>query len=181
MDGDRALTFQLTADDLLRLHKIATRRQRRQLRLRPVAFFLSMLAGACIGFAASLLLRIAQSDPAVTLAIRIAIAAVAVGCLLFILAPHVERRYSLRRLFSRSRAVMTPCTLELKPDAIASQLGGVQPTIPWRALVAREEDDVNLYLFIDAANALVVPRAAIAPWRGELDAATAFLQDPACR
>jgi hypothetical protein len=54
---------------------------------------------------------------------------------------------------------------------------GLEDTIlPWSGVLALAEDDVNYYLFIDAMQALVLPRAAIAPMAAEFEQFTRHLR-----
>jgi hypothetical protein len=53
---------------------------------------------------------------------------------------------------------------------------GTTSEIPWSALLAYEEDDTNHYLFLDAMQAIILPRAAVAPFAATLLEQTSHLR-----
>lgn len=172
-------TFTLTVDDLTRLQKMIAKRFRAKSGLLSLQFGLRVLVWMCIGLAGATFARLVHDyqeamRPLVTVAVLVVIAILAIAALP-ILAQGAMRKHML----APNGAFLSLQTVSLSATSIhVSSATGVSD-IPWSGVLAREEDEVNYYLFVDEMQALVLPRAAMAPFEAQLEQCTLHLKNAA--
>ena len=168
-------SFTLTAADFVRLQKIVGRRLQREPGLSRVLFFLRVLFCLCFGLALATYVRLLGKYPdAPDLQI---VAYLAVSAILVTVAmPHVSHAIMRKHMLAPNSAFLSSQTLRLTDDALTVQSAAVRSEVPWTSVLARDEDDANYYLFIDAMQALVLPRSAVASFANEFERHTAHLK-----
>ncbi|MCA0239914.1 MAG: hypothetical protein LCI02_03565 [Proteobacteria bacterium] len=71
-------------------------------------------------------------------------------------AEHLARRAVIR---AGLRTAAREIELELRPASFVARYGGMSLEVPWTSVDGTATDDRNLYLFLDSASALPVPKS----------------------
>ena len=90
--------------------------------------------------------------------------------------PYLSQASMRKLMLLPDGAFLSPQTVTLSSDAIRVASVRGDTILPWSGVLALAEDDVNYYLFIDAMQALVLPRAAIANMAAEFEQFTRHLR-----
>lgn len=170
-------TFTLTHDDFARLQKVVAKRFRTKGGLLSLQFSLRVLVWMCIGLAGATFARVIRDHPEIMRPL-VTVAVLVVIALLAIVALPILAQGALRKhMLAPNGAFLSPQTVSLSTTSIhVSSATGVSE-IPWSGVLTREEDEVNYYLFIDAMQALVLPRAAMVPYEAQLERCTMHLKN----
>ena len=91
----------------------------------------------------------------------------ALGCMMIlalvaaILSPIIAERSLKRYVLTVGGAFLAPQTLEVNDRGIITSSSVAKSEVPWAAILGRLEDEDNHYLFIDAAQALIIPKYTV--------------------
>jgi hypothetical protein len=168
-------TFTLTEADFMRLQKIVIKRFHAQTGFLSWPFFLRVLVWMCVGLAGSAYARVMRDHPEISGALVTVAVLLVIALLALVALPHMTEASLRKRMVVPNGAFLSPQTVHLSEVAahISSAFGTRE--MPWAAVLARDEDAANYYLFIDATQAFVFPRAAMAPFAAEFEQYTAHL------
>jgi YcxB-like protein len=172
-------TFTLTATDFARLQKVVARRFRAKAGLFSLQFGLRVVVWLCIGLATATYARVMReyaeiSQPLGTVAVLLAVALLAIVAM-----PYVAQASLRKFMLAPNGAFLSPQTVSLSATSVHVSSSTGTTEVPWSGVLSREEDDANYYLFIDAMQALVLPRAAMAPFVAQLEQYTAHIKNAA--
>jgi hypothetical protein len=99
--------------------------------------------------------------------------------LVIVATPFVSQAAFRKHMLAPGGAFLSPQTIELSPASISVASVRGDTILPWSGVLALDQDETNYYLFIDTMQALVVPRAAIAPVAAEFEQYTRHLRHAA--
>ena len=172
-------TFTLTVTDFARLQKVVAKRFRAKAGLFSLQFALRVLVWFCIGLAGATYARVMReyaeiSQPLGTVAVLLAVALLAIVAM-----PYVAQASMRKFMLAPNGAFLSPQTVSLSATSVHVSSSTGTTEVPWSGVLSRDEDDANYYLFIDAMQALVLPRAAMAPVVAQLEQYTAHIKSAA--
>jgi hypothetical protein len=172
-------SFTLTASDFGRMQKVVLRRFRKKLGLFSVQFLLRVLVWMCIGFAGAAFARLIRENPEIAGSLETVALLVAFALLAIVAMPYLSQALFRKHMLAPNGSFLSPQTIELTASSVlvSSAVGNIE--LPWAGVLARDEDDENYYLFIDAMQALVLPREAVASSVAEFEQYTAHLKNAA--
>ena len=156
-------TFTLTPADFARLHKVVARRFRRKVGLFSVPFILQVFGWICVGFAGAVYARLMREYPEISTPLEIVGSLVVLAALVMIAVPHLLQSALRKHMLAPNGAFLSPLTVQLTDTSVHVRSASGNTEVPWSGVIARDEDDVNYYLFIDGMQAFVLPRVAITP------------------
>jgi len=172
-------TFTLTVADLARLQKVIARRFRSKAGLLSLQFGLRVIVWLCIGFAGATYARVMReypeiSQPLGTVAVLLVVALLAIAAM-----PYVAQASLRKFMLAPNGAFLSPQTVSLSATSVHVSSSTGTTEVPWSGVLSRAEDDANYYLFIDAMQALVLPRAAMAPFVAQFEQYAAHIKNTA--
>jgi hypothetical protein len=173
------ITFTLTDVDFARLQNVVVKRFRAQTGVLSWPFFLRVLVWMCVGFAGAAYARIMSDHPEMSGSLGTVAVLLVIALLALVALPHMTEASLRKRMVVPNGVFLSPQTVYFSETAahISSVFGTRE--MPWAALLARDEDAANYYLFIDATQAFIFPRAAVAPFAAEFERYTAHLKSAA--
>lgn len=172
-------TFTLTAADFVRLQQVIAKRLRAKVGLFSLQFGLRAVVWFCIGTAAATYVRVMREHGEISQPLGAVAVLLAVALLAIVAMPYAAQASRRKFMLAPNGAFLSPQTVSFSATAVHVRSSTGTTEIPWSGVLSREEDDANHYLFIDAMQALVLPRAAMAPLVAELDQYTAHLRNTA--
>lgn len=178
MDSPKT-SFTLTETDFARLQKVVVKRLCARSTFLSWPFGLRVLVWMCIGYVGSAFARIMSRHPEVSGALETVAFVLVLALLILIALPHVAQTLLRKQMLLPNGAFLAPQTVYFSAASVHLSSATCITEVPWTAVIARDEDDANYYLFIDAAQALIFPRAAMAPVAAEFDQYTAHLKGAA--
>ena len=172
-------TFTLTVTDFARLQKVVAKRFRAKAGWFSLQFGLRVVVWLCIGLAAATYARVMReyaeiSQPLGTVAVLLFVALLAIVAM-----PYVAQTSLRKFMLAPNGAFLSPQTVSLSATSLHVSSSTGTTEVQWSGVLFREEDDANYYFFIDAMQALVLPRAAIAPFVAQLEQYTAHIKNAA--
>lgn len=172
-------TFTLTASDFVRLQKVVAKRFRAKVGLFSLQFCLRVLVWLCIGLAGATYVRVMREYPEISQPLGTVAVLLVVALLAIVAMPYVANASMRNLMLAPSGAFLSPQTVSLSATALRVSSSTGTTEIPWSGMLFREEDDANYYLFIDAMQALVLPRSAMVPFVAQLEQYTAHIKNAA--
>jgi hypothetical protein len=172
-------SFTLTETDFMRLQKVVIKRFRDKTGYLSWPFFLRVVVWMCIGFAASGYARVMRDYPEMSGALGTVAVLLVIALLAIVALPHMAEASLRKHLLAPNGAFLSPQTVYLSETAAHINSAFGMREMPWAAPLARDEDEVNYYLFIDATQAFIFPRSAMAPFAAEFEQYTAHLKGAA--
>ena len=167
--------YTLTRDDASLFQARVARRLKRQASLHAATVAVQMACWMFIGMAGAHLMRLVgdypeMSAPLVVLGVLLVLA---FSALLAI--PPLQRAIVRRHVVDDRGAFLAPKTLDVSAQGLVIEAVGLRMQVAWSAVLGVEEDAAHHYLFIDALQALVIPKAAVEPFRAEFERRLAFI------
>ena len=169
-------TFTLVAADLVRLQIVILRRFRQKTGVISWQFFLRFIAWFCVGLAGSAYARVLHQFPEAFRPLAIVACLLVVALVAIVAMPYVSQVSMRKHMLAPNGAFLSPQTVSLSSDCISVDSIRGKTVLSWFGVLALDEDDTNYYLFIDAMQALILPRAAIAPVVAEFEQYTRHLR-----
>lgn len=153
--------FRLTHADYQRLSQRVYRRWPRRWRWASQSY--CVIAGMGFGAVGALYLRLHERLPWVP-PLYAVVGVLAVVTWVFTFAvPLVLPRLAMRLAWREDGNFLLPQTLRFDEQGLAFDGARMSTRLAWSQVLARDEDVHNVYLFVDAAQAFIVPKAALAP------------------
>ena len=169
--GMSALRYRLTRADYTRLSQVVRRRLPARLRWTWHAFSaLLWLLLASVIFA---YLRVRELLDVLLGEVPSVAKWLSWGALIALFATLTALRWyqrqALRHGFSEEGDFLSPRVLRFDEHTLIFESRRQRTEMAWSALVARDEDAHNCYLFLEPAVAVILPKAALAPVRAQFD------------
>jgi hypothetical protein len=172
-------TFSLTDSDFARLQKIVSKRFRSSGSAFTLAFVLRVLVWMCIGLAGASYVKVMQAFPEASPALERVAVLLVIALIAIVATPYAAQSAFRRQMLAPDGAFLSKQTVSLSESHLRVSSATGTTEIPWSGFLARADDEVNCYLFIDRTQALVLPRAATAAFAAELDQYTDRLKNAA--
>lgn len=166
------ISFSLTSADFLRLQKIVTQRIQRRIGLFSTHFGLRVLTWLCIGLAGATYARLFQDWPEISNPLMVIGIASVLALLIAIAQPQLSQALLQKHLLMPGGAFLSPQNISFSSASIRVESQRGRTETPWSAFLDRDEDDLNYYLFIDATQAVVIPRSALGSHLAEFEQLT---------
>lgn len=170
------VSFSLTPHDFALLRKVVARRLQRRQGALSIAFAIRVAAGMCIGCGMALLARAVTAAPFLSALIWLGGGLLVAAVLPAVAAPDVAVWSTRHVLVSPRGAFLSPQTVSLSADGLGVTSAVAQSQVAWSGILSREDDEKNIYLFVDELQALVLPRTVLAGMMVALDERTAHLK-----
>ena len=108
-----------------------------------------------------IIFKAANTHPADASAFYVLAALVMLATLLAQMLPHLVAMRLRQGIVVDGGAFLRPHSLQFGKDSLATSWATGRSERQWTDFVGRAEDDVNHYLFVDACDAIIVPRHAV--------------------
>ena len=161
--------FTLAHQDFTRLQRTMQRRFSKRLRGLWIVQVAKIGVWLLIASAIFMFFKLHQQFPEERAAFDATGAILAVLFLVTLVLPYVRQAFYRKELISPRGSFMMPHRLEFSEASLVVSAAASRSEIAWSCFLARDADDVNHYLFVDACSALVVPRSAIAGFEADFD------------
>ena len=172
-------TFTLTVADFARLQKVVARRFRSRAGLFSLQFVLRVIVWLCIGLAGATCARVMREYPELSQPLGTVAVLLVIAILAIVATPFVAQGSLRKFMLAPNGAFLSPQTVSMSATSVRISSSTGTTEVPWSGVLSRAEDDANYYLFIDAMQALVLPRAAMAPFVVQLEQYTAHIKNTA--
>jgi hypothetical protein len=163
-------SFTLTHDDFARCQKIVMQRLRRGRRgaVPWTLFAIRFVCGLLFGMGGAILFRLMAHDPHVAKPLMVVAACVASGLLAMLLGGLLGRSVLRKSMLAPDGAFLATQTVRLSAQGVSVESEGCRSEVAWARFLDAEEDAHNHYLFLDAAQTLIVPKVAVAAFDADL-------------
>lgn len=169
-------SFALQPKDFDRLQKVVGRRLQRKPGLPIVLFTVRVLVWFCIGMTVAAFARVLREYPELD-GLRV-VAYLAAGAAVAVVAmPYISRAMMRKHMLAPDGAFLSPQTVQFTEQALVVESQTARTEVPWDRFLGLDEDDANCYLFVDAMQAFVLPRSAIAGFSEQFARHTAHLRE----
>ena len=172
-----AASFTLASADFDRLQKVVLRRLGRKPGLSSIMFMMRASIWVSVGLAVAAYVNFMRDYSEIPHLWFMTCLVVVVFVLLMVL-PNISQAVWRRHLLAADGAFLSPQTVVITDSALLIESATARSELLWAAFLAREEDDANHYLFLDAMQAVVLPRAVVAAsFAEEFERLTAHLKN----
>ncbi|MDP9603963.1 UNVERIFIED_ORG: hypothetical protein J2W38_003759 [Variovorax paradoxus] len=154
-------SFTLTAADYERLQKVVLRRLGRKPGLSAIMFWMRASIWIVVGLTVAAYVHFMRDYSELPHMWFVTCLVVLVFVLMMVL-PGISQAVWRRHLLAPDGAFLAPQTIDVTDSALLIESSTARSELLWGAFLARDEDDVNHYLFLDATHAVVLPRAVVA-------------------
>jgi hypothetical protein len=154
-------SFTLSQADYDALQKVVIQRLTQLSRANPKLFFANILLWVPIGFALASYTALCRRYPDITHDLLVVAAAFAAGVCLILAGAIVKQRIYRRVMLSPDSWFLSEQTADLDAAGLVAKGAYGETRYPWAAFRHLAEDGRNIYLFIDNAQAYVLPKAAL--------------------
>jgi hypothetical protein len=155
------LSFVLSKSDLTALHKIINRRLTALSGANSKLFFSNLFVWLPIGIAIATYGALYRKYPELSDDLTVVALAFSCGVALLVAAIFYKQHLYRNVMLSEHSWFLAPQTFELGPESLNVEGSYGSANYRWTSFIHYEEDNLNLYLFIDNAQALVLPKTAI--------------------
>ena len=164
------LSFRLSRKDLAALQEVASRRVTEVTRANYKLFFFTVIIWIPLGVALATYFALYRKYPEAAHDLTIVAAALALGIALFICHLYYKQHLTRRGYLSDDGWFLAEQTVDADTDGLGIQTARGHTSFRWTAFMHRAEDHANLYLFVDNAQAVIIPKSAF----GSTDDASRF-------
>ena len=155
------IRFSLTHADFIRFQKLVARRFQRHQGLMSAQFGLRVFIWLCIGLACATYARLYREWPEISRPLAVIGVSGALALLLAVIQPQLSQALLRKRLLLPNGAFLSPQVMSFNSDGLRVETQRGTTETLWTSFLDRDADDTNYYLFIDAIQAVIVPRAAL--------------------
>ena len=167
-----AVRFALDQDDFARLQKIVNKRVRKHVGGLSLPAFVQMLAWMFLTLPLFTVFRLWRNDPDATTPYLYVVASLVMSFLLAsLVVPWASQRTLARFALSDRGTFFGEQCISLSAEGIALETSNGLSRMNWAGFIDRDEDEKNYYLFVDALQALVVPKAVSASLGADFECA----------
>jgi hypothetical protein len=161
-------SFTLTPADFGRYQKLVRSRIRRQVAAWKFNALPTLIC-AFIGAAVALLMRIARDAPDMAVPLYIAVFLLVLALLSMLAAAPLQQALIRKHTLLPEAAFLSHVNLTLTDTALVMDSDRVRSEMAWSGFVDMAQDEHSHYLFIDAMQAVIVPKAAVTGFRAEFE------------
>ncbi len=155
-------TFRLTQGDLVALLKVINRRLTELSHAQSKLFFSNLLIWIPLGIAFAAYAALFRNYPSMTRDLAIVAVFFCIGIGLMVGGILFKQRVVYRRaMLAPDGWFLSEQTVDLSPDGVSVRSACGEAHYTWPSFRDIVEDEANLYLFIDNAQALVLPKHAL--------------------
>jgi hypothetical protein len=154
-------SFKLTRQDLAALQKRSVRRLTEISGANSKLFFANLLAWIPLGIALALFSEMYRRFPSLSPSLNLIAAALVAGLALAVGAAYYKQRLYKQAWLADDGWFLAEQTVDADAEGLRIRTARGETRFEWTAFMHRAEDDANLYLFIDNAQAVVVPKSAL--------------------
>lgn len=172
-------SFTLSRADFVRLENVLARRLRQNHKAYAFQYALRVVVWFTIGLAGAMYVSIMHDFPKMAGPLREVAYLLAFALIVVVIMPYVSKAAARKHMLAPNGAFLSPQSVTLSAESltVSSALGHV--VVPWSGMLGRDEDDANYYLFVDATEAFVLPRAAIGNRAADFERYTVHLKKSA--
>lgn len=142
------------------MQKIASRRVTEVTRANYKLFASSVLTWIPLGVALATYFALYRKFPGAARDLTIVAAALALGIALFVCHLCYKQHLTRRGYLSDDGWFLAEQTVDADTDRLDIKTARGQTAFRWTAFMHRAQDDANLYLFVDNAQAVIIPKSA---------------------
>ncbi len=156
-------TFTLTRSDFSSFQKEVGKLVRKRLP-RGLGFFLQVFVWLFIGLAVSTYFRLYENAFEYRRSVALVGGLVVAAAAAFVFGQALSARAVQRHLLLDNGSLLSPQTIAFEEDGLdlTTSNGLGSSKFAWAAFTGRTEDARNLYLFLDASYALIIPKNVVA-------------------
>jgi hypothetical protein len=155
-------SFRLSRPDLIAFHKVANRRMKEVTGANLRLSVANLIAWIPLGIAILAYVGLYRSYPEATLELSIVVAWAALGLVLVACFFVYKARLTRRAWLSDDGWFLSEQAVDADAEGLSIRTArGNTSFFRWTAFVHRAEDGANLYLFVDNAQAVVIPKSAL--------------------
>ena len=162
-------TYALTRDDFARFQKILARRFKRRTSLYSVNSLILIFFWMFVGMAGASYLQLLERFPAQAGSLYLFGAFVVLAVVALLGLATVQRSSMRKQMLLPDGAFLSSQTIRVTETALCIETERLRSQLGWSAIVGVEQDTFNYYLFIDAAQAIIVPKAAASTYQAEFE------------
>lgn len=163
-------SFKLSKQDLASFHKIANRRLTAIAKANSRLFVANLIAWIPLGMAMASYAAMYRKYPDLTHDLNVVLAAIVIGGVLLFVSMLYKQRIYRHAALPEDSWFFANQTIEADSEGISIESASARALYKWSSFVYSVEDEHNFYLFIDNAQALVIPKSAV----GSLDQLAQF-------
>lgn len=153
--------FTLSAADFERVQKVALRRLGRKPGLSTVMFLMRASIWFSVGLTVAVYVRFMRDYSELPHLWFVTCLVVLVFALMMVLPP-ISQAVWRKHVLAADGSFLAPQTMDITDSALLIESATTRFELRWEAFLAREEDEANHYLFLDAMQVIVLPRAVVA-------------------
>jgi len=162
-------TFTLTTADFHGLQKVIGKRVSRQTGWASPLFFLRFFPWFCIGLAGATYVRVVRDNPDIAQPLKFVGFMLLAAILVLVVMPYAQRMTLRKYMLCPTGTFLSPQAVQFSDHALVIESDLCKSEFTWSRIIAHEEDEKNHYLFVDAMQAIVLPRAAASSFAAEID------------
>jgi YcxB-like protein len=155
------IRFSLTQADYQRFQRIVALRLQRRLGMVSAQFGIRVLIWLCIGLATATYARLFREWPEISGPLTVVGMAGALALVLAVMQPQLSQALLRKHLLLPNGAFLCTQVISFNADGLRIEAQRGTTETLWSGFLDRDEDDHNYYLFIDAMQAVIVPRIAL--------------------
>ena len=155
------LSFRLSKRDLVSLHKQVSRRLTIIAKANSKLFVANCVAWIPMGIACATYFAMYRKYPDISHDLNVVLAVIAVSGISLWASVAYKQRIYREAILAENGWLLTEQTFEAQPECLSIENHTVRASYRWTAFIDCAEDETNLYLFIDNAQALILPKAAV--------------------
>jgi hypothetical protein len=162
-------TFTLGREDFSRFQKLLAKRFRAARGIFSGLFVVRVIVWIFVGLAVSSFFRMIEQHPELTGSLRIfgAFCMLAVAAVLIL--PLTQQSAVRKHMLRDDGPFLNRQTVRMSEELLTIQTTAGTNELRWSAILSVDEDSHSHYLFIDALQAVVIPKAAVEPFRAEFE------------
>ena len=154
-------SFRLSKQDLAAFQKLANRRLTVIAKANPKLLVANLIAWIPLGIAIAAYAAMYRKYPDLTHDLSIVLAAVVLGAVLLVLSMIYKQHIYRGAVLSEDGWFLTEQTIDADSEGLKIENPTSRSSYKWTSFVHSAEDSSNLYLFLDNAQALIIPKSAI--------------------
>ena len=153
--------FKLTREDWKPFLKVANRRLTTLAKANRKLFVSNLVAWMALGFAIAAYAAMYRKYPYLTHDLNVVAATVIVGALLLVGSFIFKQWLYQTATISEAGVFLGSQTVEANPQTITFKSSFGTTTYQWDRFIHRAENEAHIYLFVDNALALIIPKSAV--------------------
>lgn len=154
-------TFTLTDRDIQALRAVTDRRITNLANAKSKLFFSNLIAWIPLGVAFAGYGTLYGRHPELARDLSVIATALLIGVVFLLANNRYKRHIFSKALLPGNSWLFSEQTLEVSSEGIKTEGAYGSSSFKWAAFVHTEEDQTNVYLFIDSRHAVLIPKSAL--------------------